>query len=171
LPTGEGSWASEEEALKAIGTKIAAEFSRDFFLQHVNVSGRKVILKVEGMPATVPDETLARELIGLPAVITVTTSNPVRPRIYELQVAGAGAAADIVAATILKPLNAKLGQACFTVGAVAGDDVAVVFDPRCTDATVLARLDTNPPASLYGAPAARQKAVIKNAETLKKLMI
>jgi len=171
LPTGEGSWASEEEALKAIGTKIAAEFSRDFFLQHVNVSGRKVILKVEGMPATVPDETLARELIGLPAVITVTTSTPVRPRIYELQVAGAGAAADIVAATILKPLNAKLGQACFTVGAVAGDDVAVVFDPRCTDATVLARLDTNPPASLYGAPAARQKAVIKNAETLKKLMI
>jgi len=171
LPTGEGSWASEEEALKAIGTKIAAEFSRDFFLQHVNVSGRKVILKVEGMPATVPDETLARELIGLPAVITVTTSTPVRPRIYELQVAGAGAAADIVAATILKPLNAKLGQACFTVGAVAGDDVAVVFDPRCTDATVLARLDTNPPASLYGAPAARQKAVIKNAEMRKKLMI
>ena len=167
LPAGEGSWASEEEALKAIGSKIAAEFSRDFFLQHVNVTGRKVILKVEGMPASVPDETLARELIGLPTVITVIT----RPRVYELQVAGAGSAADIVAATILKPLNAKLGEACFTVGAVAGDDIAVVFDPRCNDAAVLGRLETNPPASLYGAPAARQKAVIKNAETLKKLMI
>ena len=171
LPAGEGSWASEEEALKAIGTRIAAEFSRDFFLQHVNVSGRKVILKVEGMPATVPDETLARELIGLPTVITVTTVAPVRPRVYELQVAGAGSVADIVAATILKPLNAKLGQSCYTVGAVAGDDIAVVFDPRCNDAAVLSRLDTNPPASLYGAPVARQKAVIKNAETLKKLMI
>ena len=171
LPTGEGSWASEEEALKAIGTKIASEFSRDFFLQHVNITGRKVVLKVEGMPATVPDEALARELIGLPAVITVTSFTPARPRAYELQVAGSGAAADIVAATILKPLNAKLGQACFTVGAVAGDDVAVVFDARCSDAAVLSRLETNPPASLYGAPAARQKAVIKNAETLKKLMI
>jgi len=171
LPAGEGSWASEEEALKAIGTRIAAEFSRDFFLQHVNVTGRKVILKVEGMPGTVLDETLARELIGLPTVITVITVTPVRPRVYELQVAGAGSAADIVAATILKPLNAKLGQACFTVGAVAGDDIAVVFDARCDDAAVLARLETNPPASLYGAPAARQKAVIKNAETLKKLMI
>jgi serine/threonine-protein kinase len=171
LPAGEGSWASEEEALKAIGTRIAAEFSRDFFLQHVNVTGRKVILKVEGMPASVPDETLARELIGLPTVITVATVAPARPRVYELQVAGAGSTADIVAATILKPLNAKLGQACFTVGAVAGDDIAVAFDPRCNDAAVLGRLETNPPASLYGAPAARQKAVIKNAETLKKLMI
>ena len=37
LPTGEGSWASEEQAFKAIGTKIASEFSRDFFLPHVYV--------------------------------------------------------------------------------------------------------------------------------------
>src|SRR4029078_3244756 len=117
LPTGEGSWASEEEALKAIGTKIGGEVSRDFFLQHVNVSGRKVILKVEGMPATVPDETLARGVIGLPAVVTDPSGTPVPPRIYELQVEGPAAAADIVAATILKPLNAKLGQACFTGGA------------------------------------------------------
>jgi hypothetical protein len=114
---------------------------------------------------------LARELVGLPAVITVVPGTPARPRVYELQVAGAGAAGDIVAATILKPLNAKLGQACFTVGAVAGDDVAVEFDARCNDPAVLARLETNPPASLYGAPVARQKAVVKNAETLKKLMI
>jgi serine/threonine-protein kinase len=171
LPTGEGSWASEEEAFKAIGTKIGAEFSRDFFLQHVNPTGRKVMLKVEGMPPTITDEQLARELTGLPAVITVAPGVPARPRVYELQVAGSGAAADIVAATILKSLNAKLGQACFSVGAVAGDDVAVVFDARCNDAAVLARLETNPPASLYGAPPARQKSVVKNAETLKKLMI
>ncbi len=47
LPKGVGSWASEEEALKAIGTTIADEFSRDFFLQHVSVSGQKVTLVVE----------------------------------------------------------------------------------------------------------------------------
>ena len=45
LPKGVGSWASEEEALKAIGTKIADEFSRDFFLQHAHVTGRKVALQ------------------------------------------------------------------------------------------------------------------------------
>jgi hypothetical protein len=36
---------------------------------------------------------------------------------------------------------------------------------------VLSRFDTNPPASLYGAPPGRQKTVIKNAETLRKLTI
>jgi serine/threonine-protein kinase len=42
LPKGVGSWASEEEALKAIGARIADEFSRDFFLQHGNVASQKV---------------------------------------------------------------------------------------------------------------------------------
>src|SRR5437773_2168518 len=50
LPKGVGSWASEEEALQAIGAKIADEFSRDFFLQHANVTGQPVTLSVEGMP-------------------------------------------------------------------------------------------------------------------------
>jgi hypothetical protein len=49
--------------------------------------------------------------------------------------------------------------------------VGIVFDKRCADASVLNRLETNPPASLYGAPPARQKAVIKNPETLRKLTI
>jgi hypothetical protein len=72
---------------------------------------------------------------------------------------------------VLKPLNAKLGQECFSLGAIAGDQVSVVFDKRCADASVLSRLETNPPAGLYGAPAGRQKTVVKNPETLKKLMI
>ena len=46
LPQGAGSWASEGEALNAIGAKIADEFSRDFFLQNVYVTGRRVTLKV-----------------------------------------------------------------------------------------------------------------------------
>jgi hypothetical protein len=36
---------------------------------------------------------------------------------------------------------------------------------------VLGRLESNPPAALYNAPAERQRAVIKNPDTLKKLMI
>jgi serine/threonine-protein kinase len=171
LPKGVGSWASEEEALKAIGTTIADEFSRDFFLQHVSVTGQKVTLVVEGMPNAASEDLLARELVGLPQVITATPRSPASPRSYDLQLAGSGAVGDLVAMGVLKPLNAKLGLTCFSLGGIAGDQVSVVFDKRCADASVLSRLETNPPAGLYGAPAGRQKTVVKNPETLRKLMI
>jgi eukaryotic-like serine/threonine-protein kinase len=171
LPTGIGSWASEEEALKAIGAKIADEFSRDFFLQHANVTGQPVTLTVEGMPDAASEDLLARELVGLPEVIAVTPRSPAKPRVYDLQLAGTGAPSELVANGVLKPLNAKLGQACFVLGGVSGDQVSVVFDKRCADAAVLNRLETNPPAGLYGAPLGRQKSVIKNPETLRKLSI
>jgi hypothetical protein len=171
LPKGVGSWASEEEALKAIGTKIADEFSRDFFLQHANVTGQPVTLSVDGMPDAASEDLLARELVGLPDVITATPRPPAKPRVYDLLVAGTGAPRDLVANGVLKPLNAKLGQACFTLGGISGEQVSVVFDKRCADPSVLNRLETNPPAGLYGAPPGRQKTVIKNPETLRKLSI
>jgi hypothetical protein len=171
LPKGVGSWASEEEALKAIGKKIADEFSRDFFLQHVSVTGQRVTMNVQGMPDAASEDLLARELVGLPEVITAAPRPPANPRSYDLQLAGAGTAGDAVATGVLKPLNAKLGQECFTLGGIAGDQVTVLFDKRCADASVLSRLETNPPAGLYGAPPGRQKTVVKNPETLRKLMI
>jgi serine/threonine-protein kinase len=169
LPTGEGSWASEEQALNAIGTRIANEFSRDFFLAHVVPSGRRVVMKVEGLPSGIGDDALRGELTAMPSVINVAP--PGTPHVFDLQVAGNGPAGDVVDAGILKPLNAKLGQACFALGAVAGDEVGVTFDAKCNDPAVIARLETNPPAALYSAPAQRQKAIVKNPETLKKLMI
>src|SRR5205823_7030654 len=95
--TGLGSWASEGEALQAIGTKIADELSRDLFLQHVNVTGQKVTVSVEGMPDTVLDELLRRELVGLPAVISALRS-PGTVHTYDLQLRGTGASRDRVAA-------------------------------------------------------------------------
>jgi hypothetical protein len=122
----------------------------------------------EGVPDSTANDTLTRLLAGLPSVVNVA---PARPRVYELQMAGTGPVADLVAAGVLKPLNAQLGQACFSLGAVAVDRISVQFDPRCTEPSVLSRLETNPPAGLYSAPSARQKDVIKNPEMLKKLMI
>ncbi len=171
LPKGIGSWASEEEALNAIGAKIADEFSRDFFLQHANVTGQPVTLTVEGMPDAASEDLLARELVGLPDIITATPRPPAKPRVYDLQLAGTGAPSDLVTSGVLKPLNAKLGQACFVLGGISGDQVSVVFDKRCADASVLNRPETNPPAGLYGAPPGRQKTVIKNPEALRKLTI
>ena len=171
LPTGMGSWATEGEALKAIGTQIGSEFSRDFFLQHVFGTGQKVSLVIEALPDAAVDATFMRQLAALPAVVNVTARSPAKSHVYDMQLAGYGPVGDIVATGILKPLNAQLGQACFSLGAVAGDKVSVQFDPKCGDAAVLSRLETNPPAALYGAPSSRQKAVIKDPEALKKLMI
>jgi eukaryotic-like serine/threonine-protein kinase len=171
LPQGIGSFASEGEALQAIGAKIADEFSRNFFLQHFPATGRRVTLTFAGLPAALSDDVLGRELIGLPAVITAAPRSPSAPRTYDLALAGIGTEGDLVAAGVLKRLNAKLGQPCFSLGQIAGDKVSVSFDPKCAEASVLARLDSNPPAGLYGAPPGRQKAVIKDPETLRRLAI
>jgi eukaryotic-like serine/threonine-protein kinase len=170
LPTGLGSWATEGEAFQAIGSKIADELSRDLFLQHISVTGQKITVTIDGVPSSVSDDLLRRELVGLPAVLSASPSSN-GARSYDLQLAGSGAPGDLVAAGVLAPLNAKLGQSCFSLGAVAGDRVAVTFDKSCADPAVLGRLETNPPAGLYGAPPSRQKTVIKNPETLKKLTV
>ena len=171
LPTGMGSWATEDEAINAIGTRIASEFSRDFFLQHVYGTGQKVTLVIEALPDTVNDAFFTRQLAGLPTVVNVTPRLPSRPRVYDMQMAGSGPVADLVVTGVLKPLNAQLGQACISLGAISGDRISVQFDPKCGEASVLSRLETNPTAGLYGAPSARQRDVVKNPETLKKLMI
>jgi hypothetical protein len=120
LPKGVGSWASEEEALAAIGTKIADEFSRSFFLQHYGMSGQRVAIKIEALPDGAAARLVERELVGLPAVITVAQRS-VDPgaALYDVQLAGSGAATELIANGILQPLNAKLGERCFALGAVA----------------------------------------------------
>jgi len=171
LPKGIGSWASEEEALAAIGGKIADEFSRDFFLQNFPVPGQKVTLRFDGLPDAASDAALVRELVGLPTVLSAAPRSGTNPRVYDVVLAGPGAASDIVAVGIMKPLNAKLGQACFALGASSAGEVTVGFDKACAEPAVINRLEANPPAALYAAPAARTKSVVKNPETLKKLAI
>lgn len=171
LPKGTGSWATEEEALKAIGGQIADEFSRDFFLQHVYVTGQRVLLVVNGLPDAKVAESVGRELVGLPAIIAARPRAGANPPAWDLQMAGSGAAGDLVASGVVSPLNAKLGQACLSQGAAAGDEVQLTFDQRCSDPAVISRLETYPPAGLYGAPPSRQRSVISNPETLRKLSI
>ena len=129
LPKGLGSWATEEEALKAIGAKIADEFSRDFFLQHVQPSGRKVTLTIDGWPGGAADDALVRELVGLPAVIAVTPQLGVRRASTSCSSQAAAPPAIASRNGVLKPLNAKLGQPCFSLGAISGERVASLFDP------------------------------------------
>ena len=168
MPKATGSWASREAALRAIGAGVADQFSREFFLRHVPVRGRKVALVVTGLDDADALALLAREFIGLPAVITARRGAS-GPGAYDLEIAQ-GSGPDAIASDIVRPLNAKLGDACFTTGASAGDRVTLAFDAKCAS-TLRSRLEANPPASLYFAPPARQKAVVKNPETLRKLMV
>ena len=171
LPVAAGSWATEEQALAAIGGKIADEFSRDFFVRHFNASGQKVALKIEGLPDKGVEAGIARELVGLQAVIGVARRAGT-PAIYDVQLSGGtGPLTDLVANTVLKPLNAKLGKACFNLGATSGEQVAVMFEPACNDKAVLMRLDSYPPASLYAAPPARQKSILRDPEAISRLTI
>ena len=169
LPQAAGSWASEEEALRAIGTKVADEFSRDFFLAHVPIRGRKVTLIVAGLPDATTEALLAHELIGLPAVIAASAEPPAQPRTYDVETTP-GTGSDAIVSDIIAPLNAKLGAACFSAGASDGARVSIAFDARCVDG-LAARFETSPPAGLYGALPARRKAVVTNPETLRKLMV
>ncbi len=170
LPKGAGTWNTEEEAIRAIGDRIAAEFNRDFFLQHFGLSGQKVVLKVNGLADDRAASLFLRELIGTSPVLSVTPrAGGGSPRVYDLVIAGNGPPQDIVAAGILRPLNAKLGDACFALGASAGEEVGVSLAAKCADAAVMNRFETTPPAGLYGAPPARQKSIVKNPETLKQL--
>lgn len=171
LPKGVGSWASEEEALRAIGGKLADEFSRDFFLQNFGLSGQKVVLKVTGLADANAAALLALELIGLRPVLSVTPRPGISPRAYDLILAGGGSPLELVANGILKPLNAKLGAACFSLGTSAGEVVEVLLTPGCAEKSVLTRLEAAPPAGLLAAPPARLRSVVKNPETLKNLTL
>jgi serine/threonine-protein kinase len=172
LPAGTGSWATEEEALKAIGARLADAFSRDFFLRHVLPATRRVAMVVEGLADARVADLVARELVGLPAVLAAR-ARPGEPqaRTWDLELAGSGPAADLVAGSVLAPLNAKLGRACFSPGSATGDEVRVRFDSACAGGDPVVRLETWPPAGLYAAPPARQKAVIRSPEALRRLTI
>ncbi len=116
LPKGIGSWAERrrrdegdrrEDRRRILAQLLPAARRREL--------GRKVTLIVDGMPDAVED-ALARELVGLPAVLAVAPRAKARPRVYDLQLAGSGPEGDLVAAGVLKALNAKFGQACFALG-------------------------------------------------------
>ena len=64
-----------------------------------------------------------------------------------------------------------LGTTNSEVAAFTGSEVRVRFDAGCSDPAVLGRLETNPPAGLYGAPESRQKSVLRDPDALKKLSI
>lgn len=148
------SWASEDQALAEIGKLVGDEFSKNFFLEHFNFSAQKVNLNIAGLPDATVTKLVLRELRGFRQVLD---AQPVGDGgKYQLQLAD-GNASDLINDGVLKPLNAKLGQACFALAGSSGADVNVSFSTACADAAVRSRLDTLPPAGLQSAAGARGK--------------
>ncbi len=148
------SWASEDQALAEIGKLVGDEFSKNFFLEHFNFSAQKVNLNIAGLPDATSAKLMLRELRGFRQVLD---AQPVGDGgKYQLQLAD-GNASDLINDGVLKPLNAKLGQACFALAGSNGADVNVNFSTACADAAVRAKLDTLPPAGLQSAAGARGK--------------
>ena len=156
LPKGD-SFNTEDDALAAIGKLVGDEFSKNFFLAHFNFGSQKVNLNISGLPDGVSPLVL-RELKSLRAVLDARETAPGK---YTLEMPEGGAT-DLVADAVLKPLNAKLGQACFTAAGASGQDVNVTYAPACAVDTVRGKLESAPPAGLIAAPDARNKALRKS---------
>ena len=151
------SWPTEDAALADIGKLVGDEFSKNFFLAHFSFSAQNVNLQVSGLPGPDSGKVLLRELKSLRGVLD---AQPAGENTFRLELPE-GSGSDLIAEYVLKPLNAKLGQACFALGGASGQTVNVTFAQACAQETVRGKLETAPPAGLLAAPPARGKAVLK----------
>jgi len=151
------SWPTEDAALSDIGKLVGDEFSKNFFLAHFSFGAQNVNMQVSGLPGPDSAKVLLRELKSLRGVLDAQLAgdNAFRLELPE------GGASDLIAESVLKPLNAKLGQACFALGGVSGQSINVTFAQACAQESVRGKFETAPPAGLLAAPPARGKAVLK----------
>ncbi|HEX4325725.1 MAG TPA: hypothetical protein VH105_02855, partial [Burkholderiales bacterium] len=111
---------------------------------------------ISGLPDGASPVVL-RELRSMRAVLDAKETAPGK---YELTLPE-GSGPEMIAEAVLKPLNAKLGQSCFTPAGSAGDSVNVAFAATCAGDAVRGKLENTPPAGLLAGPDARSKAVRK----------
>ncbi len=160
-PSGR-SWATEDQALAEIGKLVGDEFSKHFFLDHFNYSAQKIGLNIAGLPDAQSAKQLLRELRGFRQVLDAQLV--AESGAYQLQL-GEGNASDLILDSVLKPLNAKLGQNCFTLAGSSGAQVNVNFSAFCAELAVRAKLTDSPPAGLQSAPGTRGKLIGKPGKT------
>lgn len=154
------SWATEDQALAEIGRLVGDEFSKNFFLQHFNFGAQRINLRVAGLPDAPSARLILRELRGIRQVLDAQlVADSGR---FQLQLAE-GSATDIIQDAVLKPLNTRLGQSCFSLAGASGADVNVNFSAACAEQAVRARLETGATAGLLNAPDSRSKTLLKAA--------
>jgi serine/threonine-protein kinase len=159
LPKGQ-SWASEDQALADIGKLMGEEFSKDFFLQHFSSGVQPTRLNITGLPGPATARLVLHELRGVRQVLDAQMLD--EKGVFTLQLAQ-GSAGDIVQDAVVRPLNAKLGQSCFSFAGAGNGEVTLNFASACSTAAVAGKFETSPPAGVLTAPAKRSAPLLKNA--------
>jgi eukaryotic-like serine/threonine-protein kinase len=149
LPTGQ-SWASEDQALADIGKLVGDEFSSTFFLQHFSFRTQKTTLLFTGLPES-SGPLMLRELRGMRPVLDAQSL--AEPGRFQLQLPD-GNVPEIVQETVVRPLNAKLGQDCFSVAGVTPAQVTIAYATACAAPPIKAKLESGPPAGWKFTPSA-----------------
>ncbi|MEO7641768.1 MAG: hypothetical protein ABIU07_10165, partial [Ramlibacter sp.] len=151
LPTGQ-SFASEDQALTEIGKLVGDEFSRNFFLQHFSFRTQRTSVTFTGLPEA-SGALIQRELRGMRPVLDAQMLANGR---FQVQLPE-GSTPDIVQESIIRPLNAKLGQECLALAGSREAEVTVAFAPACATPEMRARLEGAQPAGWLQAPGLRGK--------------
>jgi serine/threonine protein kinase len=160
-PNGK-SWNTEDLALVEIGKLVGDEFSKNFFLQHFNFGSQRIQFNVGGLPDSQSAKTLLRELRGFRQVLDAQLLTDTGK--YQLQLAE-GNASSVMQDVILKSLNTKLGQSCFTLADVTATEINANFSAVCAESAVRGKLETVAPAGLIDAPELRGKLLLKARPT------
>lgn len=166
------SWADEDAALADIGQLIGAEFSKDFFEQHLMAPSRIFQLQVLGLPDYDIAKIFKKEMIGLRPVLNVDLRNFDSNgfTLYEVDFAGSrGNFQDLINGTVVAPLNAKLGDRMFKLDSAQGDVIRVSFNSSASIDELLNKFNGMPPASLANASPARLKGLIHDEKTMQKV--
>jgi len=171
IPKGK-AWASEDEAIEAIGRLIGEQFSKDFFTEHLQAPSKTFQLQVIGLPSYDLGQLLKKEFIGLRPVLNIDFRDFDKSglSLYEVDFAGSGENFNqLLDSTVLAPLNQKLGGTSFSLESAHGNVVRVAFRSDLDAAELTRKLNAAPPASFATASPERLKEVVKSEETLKKV--
>ncbi len=173
VPTGR-SWNDEDVATREIGQLIGQEFSRDLFEKHLSAPSRIFQLQLMGLPDYDAGELMRKELMGLRPVLNVDFRNfdASGMSLFEVDFTGGrNAFARLINETMVRPLNAKLGDRSFRLVSARGDLVRVNYAAGDTN-DLADRLNKLPPASLATAAPDRIRAIAQTEaaiEAIKKI--
>ena len=159
------SWADEDAALEDIGRMIGEEFSKDFFDLHLMAPMRIFQMQVDGLADYDTGVLLKKELIGLRPVLNVELRDyrADGSSLFEVEFSGQrGNFAQILNASVITPLNAKLGRNAFRLVSASGQAVRLTCDAGKDPAQLTEAFNGLPPASLADAPPERLRELIKS---------
>jgi hypothetical protein len=159
------SWADEDAALEDIGRMIGEEFSQDFFERHLMAPTRIFQMQIDGLADYDTGVLLKKELIGLRPVINVELRDyrADGSSLFEVEFSGQrGNFAQILNASVIAPLNAKLGRSAFRLVSSSGQAVRLTCDSGKDPAEMVAAFNSLPPASLADAPPERLRELIQS---------